>query len=67
VFYRHFTRTKDRIGTHRKLWNGKHYDKHFLRSKDRPVVDYPSVYSLVRRPTSALDLFRPRTVQLYMF
>src|SRR5947208_13219871 len=31
LFYRHLRAPKDRIGTHRKLWNGKHYGKHFLR------------------------------------
>jgi len=40
LFYRHLRAPKDRIGTHRKLWNGKHYDKHFLRVR-QTVVDYP--------------------------
>ena len=31
LFYRHLRAPKDRIGTHRKLWNGKHYGKHIQR------------------------------------
>ena len=29
--YRHLRARKDHIGTHRKIWNGKHYGKHIKR------------------------------------
>ena len=31
LFYRHLRAPTDRIGTHRKIWNGKHYGKHIQR------------------------------------
>jgi len=31
LFYRHLRALKDRIGTHRKIWNGKDYGKHIQR------------------------------------
>ncbi len=37
LFYWHLRAPKDRIGTHRKPWNGKHYGKHFLRFLTWPV------------------------------
>ncbi len=32
LFYRHLRAPTDRIGKHRKLWNGKHYGKHINRT-----------------------------------
>jgi hypothetical protein len=51
LFYRHLRAPKGLIGTHRKLWNGKHYGKHYQRCWLR--AKRPQLHRSLRRSVMA--------------